>query len=441
MSARERLARSLAMALLAGEWTAEDLNRRASRYFGRPLRAARRRLIREMIESATTPYPPSPEWLVAHLLASERFLYLSADRQGVVRPAAVVLEPAAFAPLTGLSELGVPQLRTAGELADWLELTPAQLDWFADAKRLQGRTAIPVLQHYSYTFIPKRTGLPRLIEAPKPKLLAIQRLILREILDPLPAHENAHGFVRGRSCLTGAQIHAGEHVVLAIDLASFFASVPLPRVHAIFRCLGYTSVVARLLTGLCSTTTPPSAFLRCADGRLYDWETRKRYGVPHLAQGAPTSPALANLAAWHMDQRLAGLARRFGANYTRYADDLTFSGGAEFSTRIEAFRELVGTIVTEEGFSLNGCKTRIMHRSTRQRVTGLVVNDHLNVPRSDYDALKAILHNCVKLGPQEQNRSAVSDFRAHLDGRVAWVEAANPHRGAKLRQTFNAIRW
>jgi retron-type reverse transcriptase len=247
--------------------------------------------------------------------------------------------------------------------------------------------------------------------------------------------------VRGRSCLTGARIHAGEPLVLAMDLRNFFASVRSPRVHAIFRCLGYPWAVARLLTGLCTTATPASVFSGRPEAQACDWQTRKLYGVPHLAQGAPTSPALANLSAWRLDMRLAGLARGVGARYTRYADDLAFSGDDGFSAGMGSFRSGVEAIVRDEGFALNGRKTRIMRRSTRQQITGLVVNDHVNVPRAAYDELKAILHNCVKFGPWEQNRRAASDFRAHLDGRVAWVEAANPHRGARLRRAFEAIRW
>jgi RNA-directed DNA polymerase len=169
---------------------------------------------------------------------------------------------------------GVPELRAPGDLAAWLEVTPQQLDWLADATSQHGRTVIPVLQHYFYGFVEKRHGPPRLIEAPEPRLRAIQRRILHEILDLLPARESAHGFVRGRSCLTGAQIHAGERIVVALDLRNFFTSIPAARVHAIFRCLGYPWTVARLLTGLCTTVTPASVFSLRPEGVTFDWQTR-----------------------------------------------------------------------------------------------------------------------------------------------------------------------
>ena len=90
---------------------------------------------------------------------------------------------------------------------------------------------------------------------------------------------------------------------------------------------------------------------------------------------------------------------------------------------------------------MNAGKTRIMPRSTRQRVTGIVVNAHCNVGRAEFDALKAVLHNCARLGPAGQNRAGVGDFRRHLDGRVCWVEQVNPRRGAKLRGMFERIGW
>lgn len=393
------------------------------------------------MENAPTPYTPSPQWLITYLFSSEHFFQLSSVLKAASNNSHITLESPAFSPLPELSGLDIPQLRTAGELANWLDISPAQLDWFGDVKRQHARTAIPLLQHYSYSFLRKHIGPPRLIEAPKPRLKAIQRRILHEILDPLPQHENAHGFARGRSCLTGAQIHAGENIVIAMDLQNFFTSIQSSRIHAIFRSLGYPWNVARLLTGLCTTATPASVFSRQAEGQHCDWLMRQRYAVPHLAQGAPTSPALANLAAWRLDKRLSGLAGRFGANYTRYADDLAFSGDEAFSASINAFRSFVEAIVHLEGFALNRRKTRIMHRSTRQQITGLVVNDHINVPRRSYDKLKAILHNCVKYGWHGQNRLAVPDFRAHLDGRIGWIERVNPNRGLRLRRLFEAIQW
>ncbi len=91
--------------------------------------------------------------------------------------------------------------------------------------------------------------------------------------------------------------------------------------------------------------------------------------------------------------------------------------------------------------AVDGGKTRVTRRSGCQRVTGLVVNQHVNVPRPVYDTLRATPHNCARHGPDGQNRDGRADFRADLDGRVTWVETVNPRRGARLRRVFEAIAW
>lgn len=266
---------------------------------------------------------------------------------------------------------------------------------------------------------------------------AAQRQILQGILDHVPAHDAAHGFVKGRSCLSAAQKHGGEHVVIAVDLQDFFLAVPLRRVHGLFRCIGYPWPVARALTGLCSTLTPTAIL----EGARADRAARDRHRTSHLPQGAPTSPALANLCSYRLDCRLSGLAARLNARYTRYADDLAISGDEDLAGNLGPFLRGVAAIVQDEGFALNDRKTRIMRRNGRQYVTGLVVNQHLNVPRDVYDVLKATLHNCLRLGPASQNRGGHADFRAHLDGRVTWVETVNRRRGFRLRRMFEAIEW
>ena len=441
MAAKERIARKLAAALLAGAWTREALLRRTAAIVGRETREAQGQLIEALIEDSPTEYPPSPDWLAAFFLQSDQFKEAAGPKSKAATKLDPVLTPARFAPIERFAELTVPRLATPGELATWLGISFDQLDWLADSRRQHGRTAIPLLQNYRYVFAAKKSGPPRLIEIPKPRLKAIQRRILRDILDQIPPHERAHGFVLGRSCLSGAQSHAGEDVVVAVDLQNFFANTRLSRVHALFRSIGYPWAVARLLTGLCSSTTPTSVFMMLPTPRRHDRSTQETYRIPHLPQGAPTSPALANLAAWHLDARLLGLAKSYDANYTRYADDLAFSGDARFAKKAESFLAAVEDVVRDEGFVLNHRKTRIMRRGSRQRVTGIVVNDHLNVPRPAYDLLKATLHNCIKNGPEAENRAGLRDFRAHLDGRISWVESVNPHRAERLRHLFGAIKW
>ena len=141
-----------------------------------------------------------------------------------------------------------------------------------------------------------------MIERPKARLKEIQRWILREMLVWIPVHDAAHGFVRGRSARTHASAHLGRRLVMRFDLEDFFASVSAARVYGIFRTAGYPEAVAHMLTGLCTNVVPVD---EPVSGRL-----ARRLATPHLPQGAPTSPALANLAAYRLDCRLAG----FGAD-------------------------------------------------------------------------------------------------------------------------------
>ena len=345
-------------------------------------------------------------------------------------------------PVPPLATCALPPLASPGELAKWLGLSGSELDWLADPWGSERRTAVGPLRHYVYRWIPKRRGGQRLLEVPKPRLRSVQRQILRGILDQVPPHPAAHGFRRGRSCLTHAESHCGQVLVLRMDLSNFFTQVPIRRVHALFASLGYPHAVARCLTGLCTNRTPaPVLGGRLGERPELDWQQRQALQHGHLPQGAPSSPALANLALFRFDLRLDRAASALGARYTRYADDLAFSGGTPFARRAAAFHGLVCRVGLEEGFPVETRKTQIMRQGGRQQLTGILVNRHPNLRRRDYDRLKATLHNCLELGPAGQNRERHPDFRAHLQGRIAHVERLNPPRGQKLRALFERIQW
>ena len=133
------------------------------------------------------------------------------------------------------------------------------------------------------------------------------------------------------------------------------------------------------------------------------------------------------------------LAPTLRAGYSRYADDLTFSGDAGLPAATLA--RVVAEIARDEGFRVASGKTGVRRRNERQLVCGVVVNEHLNVPRAEYDQLKAILHDALRHGPAAANRDGVADFRAHLRGRIAWVGQLHPARGEKLQARLDAIAW
>lgn len=338
-------------------------------------------------------------------------------------------------PVRAAQSWNIPEIESPGALAAWLQLDTNALDWFADLKGLANRIPDTHLTHYRYRFLTKSTGTVRLIESPKQRLKALQRRILTDILDRIPAHPAAHGFVKGRSIRTFATPHVGQRVVLRIDLKDFFPSFTGARIQTFFRTAGYPESVADLLGGLCTNATPR----RLCSGTAA--ELRDLYTNPHLPQGAPTSPALANLCSYRLDCRVSGLAESAGAIYSRYADDLAFSGGDAFARSVKRFSARAAAIVLEEGFTVNFRKTRVMRQGVRQHLAGLVTNQRLNVRRSDFDELKAILTNCVRDGAASQNREAHPMFRAHLDGRISFVESVNAVRGKRLREIFESIRW
>lgn len=337
----------------------------------------------------------------------------------------------------------VPPFTWPGELAAWLRVSVGELEWLADAQGWRNGDSCERLGHYHYRWLSKRDGSARLIESPKQHLKLIQRGILDAVVSAIPAHDSAHGFQPGRSTLTHVGPHVGREVVLKYDLRDFFTRVTRPRVQAVFRTAGYPEAVAAHLAALCTHRTPARIW-RQFPGFETDPLIRARarnWQRPHLPQGAPTSPALANLVAFRLDCRLAGLAKAAGASYTRYADDLLFSGGSELAQGAKRFGVMVGAIALEEGFELNTRKTRVLRRGVAQRAVGLVLNERINVPRAEYDRLKAILHHCVHSGPAGQNREGVPNFAAHLAGRVAYVTQVNPQRGARLQQWLDQIDW
>lgn len=318
-----------------------------------------------------------------------------------------------------LGRLKLPILKTGLELAKAMGLDLPTLKWLTYHRRGAA------LVHYHRYGIPKKTGGVRPISAPKAKLAAAQEWVLRTLLDRVVASPEAHGFLRGKSVVTNATPHVGKKIVINLDAKDFFPTFTFRRVKGLFKKgLGYGEHVATVLALLC--TEPPRVAAEL-DGETY-WMA---LGERHLPQGACTSPMITNLICTRLDRRLAGLARYYGFRYTRYADDLTFSGDDQ-----ETVRDLLGAVrrvLKSEGVQPNEDKTRVMRPGRRQEVTGVTVNQKLSVARDEVRQLKAILHNCAKHGLASQNRAGHPDFAAHLSGRVAWVTMVDPARGAKLK--------
>lgn len=452
-NATRKVAIALARAFLAGEGSPAAMRVRGERVLGRPYSWLVRLTLH--IHFALGPalgrewQPEQHDQIVTHILAFPDFLaaFEIPDEVPQVR-GYFPFHASMRSPPVPLAGLALPSLATPGDLADWLDVSPSMLDWYANTAAWVYAPGASKLDHYHYRWVAKARGGVRLIEAPKENLRFIQRRILREILDRVPVHEAAYGCVRGRSAVSNSRLHSASPLLLKLDLRDFFVSIPGARVHAMFRTLGYPQETARYLSGLSTHNTParvlrevPQEEYPSPEEHRHRKEWARQFTGRHLPQGAPTSPALANLCAYRLDLRLSGVARECQARYSRYVDDLVFSCADDDPARGRRILTMVQGIILEEGFVPNWRKTRMAPASTSQRVTGLVVNDRPNLPRREFDILKAILTNCRRHGPASQNRLGLPDFRAHILGRLSWFQQVNAERGERLKLLFDQVSW
>jgi len=280
------------------------------------------------------------------------------------------------------------------------------------------------VSHYRRFLIPKKAGGTRLISAPMPRLKAAQHWLLENILSKVAMHEAAHGFRPDHSILTNAAPHQQAKVVINLDLKDFFPNITLPRVIGLYKSLGYSPSIATIF-GLLSTEPPVQ------DAKL-DGETwHVATAVRHLPQGAPTSPTITNLLCRRLDCRLAGIAKKHNFAYTRYADDLTFSGNDREASRKILWH--VRKVIEEEGFIVHPEKVRTMGRGRRQEVTGLTVNDKPAVAREDIRAFRALLHRLETKGPEDCTWRGTTDrILAKVDGYRSYLIMVDKERYSAL---------
>lgn len=317
----------------------------------------------------------------------------------------------------------LPEINTEIELAEFLGISLSKLRWFSFNKETEK------FYHYTIFKQPKRNGKFRNIMAPKKDLKRIQRKILQDILEKVPSQTDvSHGFIKNKSIITNASKHVNQKVVINIDLKDFFETVTFPRVRGLFISLGYNYAISNVLALLTTEFVREEVNI---DDEKYFVSINKRA----LPQGAPTSPMISNMVAYKLDKRLLGLAAKNDFNYTRYADDLTFSGND--LNKISKLLNIINLIVKEEGFNINKDKTRILRSSRRQEVTGVVVNEKINVSRKTRRQLRAIIHNIGKSSLESQNRSKRKNFDAYIKGMIAFVGMSNKSASLKLKQSYN----
>jgi retron-type reverse transcriptase len=259
--------------------------------------------------------------------------------------------------------------------------------------------------------VPKKNGAVRRIDAPCASLKFVQRRILRRLLVPMQLHPYAHGFRRNHSIFSNARPHVGHEVVVSADLKDFFPSITFGRVRGLFQSLGFDRDAAIVLA------------------KLTTFQDR-------LPQGAPTSPAISNAVCRKLDRRLAGLAKKAGAAYTRYADDLTFSG----QDAVVSILPLVRKILREEGFGVAEHKVHVARRGRRQQVTGLTVNDRVAVPRARRRLVRAMVHNAARDGLAATNRIGHPDYWAYLIGQILFIRQGHVEEGDRLLAAMARVR-
>jgi retron-type reverse transcriptase len=263
------------------------------------------------------------------------------------------------------------RVTTAGRPWQWLR---ARLGWGLKPAELARRLGIDLDQlrawqpEYRERLIAKKSGGTRRLLIPDRPLRDLQRTILRRLLAKLRSHDAACGFEKGKSIVANARPHVGRAVVIKMDIVDFFPSISAMRIEAYFRRIGWNREAAALLTRLCTH-----------EGAL--------------PQGAPTSPRLSNLLHFGFDSRLTRRLARHDGSYTRYADDITLSLPRDVPKRVRGLVQYTRRLAKVYGLRIHlRGKLRILRRHQQQRVTGLVVNEKVALPRQVRRWLRAVAH-------------------------------------------------
>lgn len=252
-------------------------------------------------------------------------------------------------------------------------------------------------KYYHRVEIKKKTGGIRHIESPLRELKAIQRWVLRTILDKLSPSVYAKGFVRGKSILDNAKPHEGNQYVLNLDLQDFFTNVKASHVYTLFKNIGYNNNIAFILTSFC---------------------TKGGY----LPQGAPTSPALSNLVCLRLDHRISTYCKKRALTYTRYADDLCISGNKILILQKASY--LIKDIICNEGFIINSKKEKFLGPKVRREVTGLTVTPKITISKKNYCIYRKRIYDLV--------RNNIPNKYEIIEGILSFVKSIDKDKEKKL---------
>lgn len=252
-------------------------------------------------------------------------------------------------------------------------------------------------KYYHRIEMKKKSGGVRHIESPFKELKAIQRWVLRCILDKLSPSVYAKGFVRNKSIIDNAKPHEGNQYVLNIDLEDFFTNIPASHVYTLFSNIGYNHNIAFILTSIC---------------------TKGGY----LPQGAPTSPALSNLVCLRLDHRVSTYCKKRALIYTRYADDLCISGNKILILQKASY--LIKEIIVDEGFIVNLKKEKFLGPKVRREVTGLTVTPRITISKKSYCIYRKRIYDLV--------RTEITNKTEIINGILSYVGSVDIDKKNKL---------
>lgn len=261
---------------------------------------------------------------------------------------------------------------------------------------------------YRTFFIKKRKGGYRTIQSPYPKLSYVQRWIKDNILEMHVVSNSAFAYTKGKSHIDNAKCHVGSVELLKIDLENFFNQIDLLAVKSIFLNFGYTENISLKLAKLCTL------------GGL-------------LPQGAPSSPIISNIVLYDMDMLLAKYAEEYDLTYTRYADDIVFSGEKITSENIIAIK----TKIVSCGFTINESKSKLIKGAQRKIVTGILVGDiDVRAPKKIKRQYRAQAYNIIKNGLSVFDGSAGRANPLYIDevlGKGQYILSVEPHNSMVIR--------
>lgn len=333
-----------------------------------------------------------------------------------------------------LNQMKRAEMTEVGRPGNFYPFTMTQLNFYCNPNHAH---------RYKQFRIRKKSGGIRQISAPKTQTF---KLLLRYVNKMLASvytpSDYAMGFRDGRSVVTNADIHKGQNYVFNVDIKDFFPSIDQARVwkRLLLEPFCFSQPIANILAGLCAVKQEAT-------------DENIRFVLP---QGAPTSPIITNMICDTLDRRLAGLAKRFGLHYSRYADDITFSSMHNVYQPNGDFRKELKRIIGGQGFQMNDAKTRLQKKGSRQEVTGIIVSQKLNVTQKYVRDIRNILYIWDRYGydaafnkfiPKYRNEKGYVKKRSWdmvnvLNGKLMYlkmVKGENDSVYIRLKTKFNQL--